>query len=100
LILQFNSEQLESFSCQQRIKSYRSFLDLRRRCIDSFDMPTFEGDIPSRTSGRPSRRRPGVNFINVLQAAFAGADPKSVKNKIKSSVSFYAFGIFAHKSCS
>jgi hypothetical protein len=26
-------------------------------------------------------------------------DPESIKNTIKSSVSFYAFGIFGRKSC-
>jgi len=37
---------------------------------------------------------PGVNFINVSSTAFALVDPKSVKNTVKSSVSFYAFGIY------
>ena len=41
----------------------------------------------------------GVDFINILQAAFACADPESEKNSVKSSVSFHAFGIFSHKSC-
>jgi len=40
-----------------------------------------------------------VNFIKVLQAAFAHADPKSVKNTVKSSVSFYAFRIYERTSC-
>ncbi len=35
---------------------------------------------------------PGVNFINVLQAAFAHADPKSVKETIKLSVFFALLG--------
>jgi hypothetical protein len=42
---------------------------------------------------------PGVNFSNVLRTAFALVDPKSVKNTDKSSVSFYAFGIYERKSC-
>jgi len=42
---------------------------------------------------------PGVNFINILCTAFALVDPKSVKNTGKSSVSFYAFGIYKRKSC-
>jgi hypothetical protein len=42
---------------------------------------------------------PGVNFINVLCTAFALVDPESVKNTVKSSVSFYAFGIYKRKSC-
>ncbi len=41
----------------------------------------------------------GVNFINVLCTAFGLVDPKSVKNTAKSSVSFYAFGIYECKSC-
>jgi len=44
-------------------------------------------------------RRAGVNFINVLHTAFALIDPESVKNTVKSSVSFYTFGIYEHKSC-
>ena len=28
---------------------------------------------------------PGVNFINILRAAFMGADPKSAKKTVKSS---------------
>jgi len=40
-----------------------------------------------------------VNFINVLRTAFVLVDPKSVKNTVKSSVSFYAFGIYERKSC-
>ncbi len=43
--------------------------------------------------------KPGVDFINVLRAAFAPVDPKSVKNTVKSSVTFYAFGIYERKSC-
>jgi len=42
---------------------------------------------------------PCVNFTNVLCAAFMLVVPKSVKNTVKSSVSFYAFGICTHKSC-
>ncbi len=34
----------------------------------------------------------GVNFSNVLQAAFAKADPKSTNNTAKSSVSFALLG--------
>jgi hypothetical protein len=36
----------------------------------------------------------GVNFIYILCTAFALVDPESVKNTVKSSVSFYAFGIY------
>jgi len=42
---------------------------------------------------------PSVSFINDLRTAFALVDPKSVKNTVKSSVSFYAFGIYERKSC-
>jgi len=42
--------------------------------------------------------RPDVNFTNILPAAFMLVDPESVKNKVKLSVSFYAFGVFAPKS--
>jgi len=41
----------------------------------------------------------GLNFINVLRTAFSLVDPESVKNTVKSSVSFYTFGICACKSC-
>ncbi len=40
-----------------------------------------------------------VYFINVLCTAFALIDPESVKITVKSSVSFYAFGIYKCKSC-
>ncbi len=36
---------------------------------------------------------PGVNFNNLLQAAFAHLYPKNIKNTVKSPVTFYAFGI-------
>ncbi len=42
---------------------------------------------------------PGVNFTNILRAAFTLVDPKSVKNTVKSSVSFYAFRICVRKTC-
>jgi len=35
----------------------------------------------------------GVNITNILLKAFMLVDPESVKNTVKSSVSFYAFGI-------
>jgi len=37
----------------------------------------------------------GVDFINILLAAFVCVDPKSVKNTVKSLVSVYAFGIWS-----
>jgi len=40
----------------------------------------------------------GVNFINVLQAAFTPAEPKSLKKTVKTLV-FYASGICKSKSC-
>ncbi len=42
---------------------------------------------------------PGVNFINILSIVFALVDLESLKNTVKSSVSFYAFGIYECKSC-
>jgi len=49
------------------------------------------------TSAKAVRRTlmkltPGVHFINILRTPFALIDPESVKNTVKSSVSFYAFG--------
>ncbi len=41
----------------------------------------------------------GVNFINVLHTAFTLVDPKSIKHTVKSSVTFYTFGIYERKSC-
>ena len=43
--------------------------------------------------------QPGVNFTDVLQTALKLIDPESVKNTVKSLVSFYAFGICGCKSC-
>jgi len=37
-------------------------------------------------------RKPGVNFINVLRAAFALADPESAKKTVKLSVFFALSG--------
>jgi len=42
---------------------------------------------------------PGVNFINIFTCSFyTGSSPKC-KNSVKSSESFYAFGIYVRKSC-
>jgi len=41
----------------------------------------------------------GVNFMNVLQAAFVHKDPKSAKRTGKLTVFFCAFRICVHKSC-
>jgi hypothetical protein len=43
--------------------------------------------------------RHGVDFTDILRAFFALVDPESVKNTVKSSVSFDAFGLRACKSC-
>jgi hypothetical protein len=43
---------------------------------------------------------PGVDFINVLRAAFAREDPKSTKKYSKVVRLFCTFGIFLCKSCS
>ncbi len=42
----------------------------------------------------------GVNFINILRAAFRRASPKSKKIYSQVVSLFWAFGIYAHKSCS
>ncbi len=42
---------------------------------------------------------PGAYIINILRTAFVLVDPESVKITVKSSVSFYAFGIYERKSC-
>ena len=44
--------------------------------------------------------RPGVNFTNILQAAFTLADPKSAEKTVKLSSFFCAFGICERKICS
>jgi len=41
---------------------------------------------------------PGVNFSNVLQAAFDLEDLKSKKDSDDFDCLFYTFGIFVHKS--
>jgi len=46
-----------------------------------------------------SKMKHRVNFTFVLRKAFTLVYPKSVKNTVKSSVSFYAFGIWACKIC-
>jgi len=43
--------------------------------------------------------KPGVDFNNVQRTAFTLVDPKSAKNTVKSSVSYYAFRIYERKSC-
>jgi len=43
--------------------------------------------------------KPGVDFTNILQAAFTRADPKSAKNYSQVISLFCAFGICARKSC-
>jgi len=54
---------------------------------------------PDQQVDRIFKCRPGVNITNVLLAAFMLVDPESVKNTVKSSVSFYAYGICSNKSC-
>ncbi len=43
--------------------------------------------------------RTGVDFTNILHAAFTCADPKSIKNTDDLTVFFGAFGICPRKSC-
>ncbi len=47
---------------------------------------------------RLQTRRSGVNFINVLRTAFALVDPESVKNTVRSSVSFTLLGSMSVKA--
>ncbi len=42
---------------------------------------------------------PGVNFTNMFTSSFYLCRSQKRKNSVKSSVSFCAFGICAHKSC-
>jgi len=61
--------------------------------------PLFFPDEPtSKSMGDFSERSPGINFINVLQAAFASADPKSAKRQ-SNCQSFCAFVICSCKIC-
>ena len=43
---------------------------------------------------------PGVNFTNVLQAAFTLADPESTKKAAQLDSLFCAFGVCMRKICS
>jgi hypothetical protein len=54
--------------------------------------------IPLMLKFSTGRGKPGVNFTNVLRAAFTHTDPKIAINTVKSFVSFCDFGIYAHKS--
>ena len=42
----------------------------------------------------------GVNFTNVLRAAFTLADSESTKKAAQLDSLFCAFGVWGHKSCS
>jgi len=42
---------------------------------------------------------PGVNFINIFTHSFCDCSSPRRKSSFKSSVSFYAFGIYERKSC-
>ncbi len=59
--------------------------------LDQVNQPLTQNDARFFTSG--------VNFTNILLTAFTLVNPKSVKNTVNSSVSFCAFGIYEHKSC-
>jgi len=43
---------------------------------------------------------PGLNFTNIFIRSFYSRSSQKRKNSVKSSVSFYAFGIYRRKSCS
>ncbi len=65
-----------------------------------FEMMQTDKDFTQEDEERlnPTHQVPSI-FNNVLRTAFALVDPKSVKNTVRSSVSFYAFGIYERKSC-
>jgi len=44
-------------------------------------------------------KTPGVNFTNVLSAAFTLVGPKSAKGHYRLECLFCAFGIYVRKSC-
>jgi len=44
-------------------------------------------------------KKPSVNFMNILQAAFTCADPESAKKDSQVVSLFCAFGICGRKSC-
>jgi len=55
--------------------------------------------VKGNISCAPIKTKFGLNFINVLCTAITLVDPESVKNTVKSSVSFYPLGICRPKSC-
>jgi len=61
--------------------------------------PSFPSSIPPKRFVTLSFLPSGVNFTNILQAAFTRLDPESVKNTVLSFLSFYSSGICARKSC-
>jgi len=57
------------------------------------------GDSPDSSSQNPSMpRHSGVNFINILLAAFKSAGLESANKTVTPSVSFCTFGIWTLKS--
>ncbi len=81
---------------QNVLESYSIFL---LHLIDDDQVRHLHGLLHPHHHRLEVGRRPqvGVNFINVLCTAFALVDPESVKNTVKSSVSFYVFGIYKLK---
>jgi hypothetical protein len=67
-----------------------SWLDLSQ--IYNSKKATFESVNRDLGERHKLATSPGVNFINVIQAAITLVDPKSMKNTVKSLVSFLLLG--------
>jgi len=73
---------------------------VQKKTSEVFSLFALSGCVQAKAAQRMLMKlTPGVNFTNILRTAFMLVDPKSVKNAVKSSVSFYAFGICERKSC-
>jgi len=71
-------------------------------CSNSLVLVGTVGSNPTNRSKKNLTKRAtsGVDFTNILCAAFTHADTKSAKNAIKPLVFFCAFGISVNKICS
>ncbi len=59
-------------------------------CLDD-NLTNFNDVIFRRDQSCDGNASPCVNFTKIIYTAFTLVDPKSVKNIVKSSVSFYTF---------
>ena len=73
-------------SCLENQTRCEQWIALQQQQLQKRQQPKLQV-MPTFLAG--FRRRRGVNFINILQAAFTPADPKSAKKTVKSS-SFFA----------